>query len=69
MQAVLAQLVYEHPQPSFAKAGGTPPIPAATSTPGEIPAGPGLQLLRVSLPNRLEFNVELVVRTDPAHRR
>ena len=48
-----------------AKAGGTPPISTITSSPGEIPAGPGRPLLRVSLPNRLEFNVELAVRTDP----
>ena len=31
-------------------------------------SAPGVPLLRVSLPHRLLFNVELVVRTDPAER-
>ena len=53
---------------NVAKAGGTPPTTTTTSSPGEIPAGPGLPLLRVSLPNCLKFNIELVVRTDPAQR-
>ena len=51
-----------------AKAGGSPPVVAPASSPGDITAGPGLPLLRISLLHRLDFNIEIVVRTDPANR-
>ena len=42
--------------------------PGEGDNPGELMPAPGVPLLRVSLPHRLLFNVELVVRTDPAER-
>ena len=47
---------------------GVTPLPGDGVNAGELMAAPGVPLLRVSLPHRLLFNVELVVRTDPAER-
>ena len=47
---------------------GVAPLPGDVVNAGELMAAPGIPLLRVSLPHRLLFNVELVVRTDPAER-
>ena len=47
---------------------GATPLPGDMVNAGELTAAPGIPLLRVSLPHRLLFNVELVVRTDPAER-
>ena len=47
---------------------GATPLPGDVVNVGELMAAPGIPLLRVSLPHRLLFNVELVVRTDPAER-
>ena len=35
---------------------------------GDLREAPGIPLLRLSLPQRLLFNLELVVRTDPSER-
>ena len=47
---------------------GVTPLPGDGVNAGELMSAPGVPLLRVSLPHRLLFNVELVVRTDPAER-
>ena len=47
------------------RAGVSPPV-IIVSSPGKIPAGSGLSLSRISLPNKLEFNIELwCVQTQP----